>query len=242
MRLSIDKPSLVKALTHVASVVERRNTIPILSNVLLSAAKNELKLTATDLDIELVETVPCKAKGEGSTTVPAHMFHDIVRKLPDGSDIELTRDGEQGRLTIACGHGALFAANAAGRRLSLAQRRGSRACLLASGQGPEAPDREDAICHLDGGDPLLSQRDLSPCGEERRQSSAPCGGDRRTPVGASRASASLRRQGHARRDRAAKDRGGAWRGSRKIPTATFASSFRRRRSAFPGRAWCSPRS
>ena len=78
--------------------------IPIFSNVLLSAASNELKLTATDLDIELVETVPCKAKGEGATTVPAHMFHDIVRKLPDGSDIELTRDGEQGRLTIACGH------------------------------------------------------------------------------------------------------------------------------------------
>jgi DNA polymerase-3 subunit beta len=107
MRLTIDKPSLVKALAHVASVVERRNTIPILSNVLLSAAKNELKLTATDLDIELVETVLCKAKGEGATTVPAHMFHDIVRKLPDGSDIELTRDGEQGRLTIACGP-ALF--------------------------------------------------------------------------------------------------------------------------------------
>jgi len=103
MRLSIDKPSLTRALAHVASVVERRNTIPILSNVLLAAAKNELKLTATDLDIELVETVPCKAKGEGATTVPAHMFHDIVRKLPDGSDIELTRDGEQGRLTIACG-------------------------------------------------------------------------------------------------------------------------------------------
>jgi DNA polymerase-3 subunit beta len=103
MRLIIDKPSLVKALAHVASVVERRNTIPILSNVLLSTAKNEMKLTATDLDIELVETVPCKAKGEGATTVPAHMFHDIVRKLPDGSDIELTRDGEQGRLTIACG-------------------------------------------------------------------------------------------------------------------------------------------
>jgi DNA polymerase-3 subunit beta len=103
MRLSIDKPSLVKALAHVASVVERRNTIPILSNVLLSAGSNELKLTATDLDIELVETVPCKAKGDGATTVPAHMFHDIVRKLPDGSDIELTKDGEQGRLTIACG-------------------------------------------------------------------------------------------------------------------------------------------
>jgi len=103
MRLTIDKPGLTKALAHVASVVERRNTIPILSNVLLSTAKNELKLTATDLDMELVETVPCKAKGEGATTVPAHMFHDIVRKLPEGADIELVRDGDQGRLTITSG-------------------------------------------------------------------------------------------------------------------------------------------
>ena len=103
MRLTIDKPGLAKALAHVASVVERRNTIPILSNVLLTADRNELKLTATDLDMELVETVPVRAKGEGATTVPAHMFYDIVRKLPEGSDIELTRDGEQGRLSIISG-------------------------------------------------------------------------------------------------------------------------------------------
>ena len=68
-----------------------------------ATAKNELKLTATDLDMELVETVPGKAKGEGATTVPAHMFHDIVRKLPEGADIELARDGEQGRLAITSG-------------------------------------------------------------------------------------------------------------------------------------------
>src|SRR3990170_7460000 len=103
MRLTIDKPGLARALAHVASVVERRNTIPILSNVLLSTAKNELKLTATDLDIELVETVPTRSKGEGATTVPAHMFHDIVRKLPEGADIELVRDGDQGRLSITSG-------------------------------------------------------------------------------------------------------------------------------------------
>ena len=89
MRLSIDKPSLVKALAHVASVVERRNTIPILSNVLLDGAKNEVKLTATDLDMEVVETVPCKSKGEGATTVPAHMLYDIVRKLPEGAQVQL---------------------------------------------------------------------------------------------------------------------------------------------------------
>ena len=102
MRLTIEKPALSKALGHVASVVERRNTIPILSNVLLSASNNELKLTATDLDMELVETVAARAKGEGATTIPAHMFYDIVRKLPEGSEIELLRDGE-GRLTITAG-------------------------------------------------------------------------------------------------------------------------------------------
>ena len=103
MHVTIDKPSLTKALAHVASVVERRNTIPILSNVLLDARKNELRLTATDLDMELVERLPCRAKGGGTTTVPAHMLHDIVRKLPEETDIELTLDGEQGRLSIACG-------------------------------------------------------------------------------------------------------------------------------------------
>ena len=103
MRLTIDKPGLGKALAHVASVVERRNTIPILSNVLLDMSNNELKLTATDLDMEIIETVGCRAKGDGATTVPAHMFYDIVRKLPEGADIELQRDGEQGRLTITSG-------------------------------------------------------------------------------------------------------------------------------------------
>jgi DNA polymerase III subunit beta len=103
MQLTIDKPSLAKALAHVASVVERRNTIPILSNVHLATRNNELKLTSTDLDMEIVETVPGRAKGEGATTVPAHMLHDIVRKLPEGTDIELAREGDLGRLTIACG-------------------------------------------------------------------------------------------------------------------------------------------
>lgn len=102
MRLTIDKPGLAKALAHVASVVERRNTIPILSNALLTAGSNELKMTSTDLDMELVETVGCTTKGEGTITVPAHMFYDIVRKLPEG-EIELNRDAEQERLVITSG-------------------------------------------------------------------------------------------------------------------------------------------
>jgi DNA polymerase-3 subunit beta len=103
MQFTIDKPRLTKALAQVASVVERRNTIPILSNVHLATRNNELKLTSTDLDMEIVETVPARAKGEGATTVPAHMFHDIVRKLPEGTDIEIAREGDQQRLTISCG-------------------------------------------------------------------------------------------------------------------------------------------
>ncbi|ODS01716.1 DNA polymerase III subunit beta [Methyloceanibacter superfactus] len=103
MRLTIDKPSLAKALAHVASVVERRNTIPILSNVLLAAGTNELRLTATDLDMELVETVPCRSSGDSAITVPAHMFYDIVRKLPEGNEIELERDAEQERVVITSG-------------------------------------------------------------------------------------------------------------------------------------------
>ena len=81
---------MLKALNHVASVVERRNTIPILSNVLLEATGSALKLTATDLDIEIVETVTAEIAQEGRTTVLAHVFNDIVRKLPDGAQIELS--------------------------------------------------------------------------------------------------------------------------------------------------------
>src|SRR5262245_7870422 len=103
MHFTIDKPALTMSSSHVASVVERRQTLPILSNVHLATRNNELKLTSTDLDMEIVETVPALARGEGATTVPAHMFHDIVRKLPEGSDIDIAREGDQGRLTITCG-------------------------------------------------------------------------------------------------------------------------------------------
>ena len=103
MRLVIERGALLKALNHVASVVERRNTIPILSNVLLGAQGGSLKLTATDLDIEIVETVKAEVSQEGRTTVPAHVFNDIVRKLPDGAQIELSLGSDDGRMTLASG-------------------------------------------------------------------------------------------------------------------------------------------
>ncbi len=103
MKLTIERAALLSALGHAQSVVERRNTIPILSNVLVSAANGQLSLTATDLDMDIVERAQADVGQEGTTTVPAHTFYDIVRKLPDGSQVELTFSGEDSRMTMQAG-------------------------------------------------------------------------------------------------------------------------------------------
>lgn len=104
MQLVIEKSALLKALSHVTSIVERRNTIPILSNVLLVAANDHLCLTATDLEREVIEKVPAKISENGGTTVQAHVLHDIVRKLPDGADVEISK-GDDNRVLVVAGHG-----------------------------------------------------------------------------------------------------------------------------------------
>ena len=89
MKVRIERANLLKALNHVHRVVERRNTIPILANVLLRAEGEEVSLKATDLDMEIVDRVPAVVEQSGASTVPAHMLYDIVRKLPDGAEIGL---------------------------------------------------------------------------------------------------------------------------------------------------------
>jgi DNA polymerase-3 subunit beta len=103
MRVVIERAAFLKSLNHVQSVVERRNTIPILANVLIQAQGGEIKLTATDLDIEVVETAPADVPQDGATTAPAHMLYDIVRKLPDGAQLELGQGADEGRLTVYSG-------------------------------------------------------------------------------------------------------------------------------------------
>ena len=103
MRVTIERSGFLKALNHVQSVVERRNTIPILSNVLVQAAGSQIKLTATDLDIEIVESVAANVSRDGAATVPAHMLYDIVRKLPDGAQLELEQGPDSGRISIHAG-------------------------------------------------------------------------------------------------------------------------------------------
>src|SRR6056300_310068 len=103
MKTTIERSALLKALNHVQSVVERRNTIPILSNVLLEADNGSLGLTATDLEIEMRERVEADVAQAGAITAPAHMLYDIVRKLPDGAQVELSTDETGGRLVLISG-------------------------------------------------------------------------------------------------------------------------------------------
>ena len=103
MHLQIERGELLRALGHVTSVVERRTTIPILSNVLLRASGQSLELRATDLEREVIEEVPAQVTQSGAVTVPAHMLHDIVRKLADGSKVDIKRDAEKERLTVTAG-------------------------------------------------------------------------------------------------------------------------------------------
>ncbi len=102
MKATIERATLLKGLSHVQSVVERRNTIPILSNVLIEAsAEGSLRLMATDLDLQIDETVPAAVDQAGAITVSAHTLFDIARKLPEGSQVELT--AAEGKIKINAG-------------------------------------------------------------------------------------------------------------------------------------------
>ena len=103
MRLTIERAALLRALGHVQSVVERRNTIPILSNVLLRAEDGQLSLSATDMDLEIVASVAAQGTRKGATTVPAHTLYDIVRKLREGAQIELDSASDKGAMTLRSG-------------------------------------------------------------------------------------------------------------------------------------------
>jgi DNA polymerase-3 subunit beta len=103
MKLTIERAQLLKSLAHVQSVVERRNTIPILSNVLIEAQGEHLHLTATDMDLTIVEQAEAKVAAAGAVTAPAHTLYDIVRKLPEGADIVLDAAADQGQLALRSG-------------------------------------------------------------------------------------------------------------------------------------------
>ena len=103
MRVNLERADLLKSLTHVHRVVERRNTIPILANVLLKAEGNSLSLSTTDMDLEIDETVAATVANAGETTAPATTLYDIVRKLPDDSVIEVETSESNALMTVRAG-------------------------------------------------------------------------------------------------------------------------------------------
>ncbi|MBE6449532.1 MAG: DNA polymerase III subunit beta [Alphaproteobacteria bacterium] len=106
MKITIERALLLKSLSHVQSVVERRQTIPILSNVLLDATVENggtLLLRATDNEIEISDKVPATVEQPAALTVSAHKLYDIVKKLPDGAEVRLECEGEGAQLQVSSG-------------------------------------------------------------------------------------------------------------------------------------------
>lgn len=103
MKLKADRATLLKALAHVQNVVEKRNTIPILANVLLSVKEGRLTIAATDLEIALIEDVPVEAAQDGSVTAPAATLYEIVRRQPEHAQVELDHPGGDAPLALRAG-------------------------------------------------------------------------------------------------------------------------------------------
>ena len=102
MKLTIERAILLKSLSHVQSIVERKGTVPILANIKLDASANALEITATDTDVAVVEHMDATIHTPGETTLPAHMFYDIVRKLPEGSEVNLHQEAAE-KMIISAG-------------------------------------------------------------------------------------------------------------------------------------------
>ena len=103
MKLKADRATLIKALAHIQSVAEKRNTIPILANVMIEVSDGKLSLTATDMEIAVVEAMPAVTSRDGKTTAPAATLYEIVRKLPEGAEIELDFSGGDAPLGLRAG-------------------------------------------------------------------------------------------------------------------------------------------
>lgn len=103
MKATLERQTLLKSLSHVHRVVERRNTIPILSNVLIKAEGSQVDLKATDLDLEIVDSAEAMVERAGATTVPAHLLYEIVRKLPDGTQVVLDAPADGAQMSLSAG-------------------------------------------------------------------------------------------------------------------------------------------
>ena len=188
MRVTLERSNLLKSLNHVHRVVERRNTIPILSNVLLKAEGATLDMKATDLDLEITEATPAMIEQAGATTVPAHLLYDIVRKLGDGSEVLLATNPDGASMTVASGRSKFTLQCLPESDFSGSHRRRLHPHVPPARDPAQDADRPYPVRDLDGGDALLSQRHLHALDRERRGLEIARGRHRRPPSGARRTS------------------------------------------------------
>ncbi len=103
MYITVSKSNLVKTLSHLYRIVEKKSTIPVLSNVKIEAG-DSLKFTATNIDLEIIEVLEGTINEKGSITIPVHVLYDIVRKLPEGFDVELKTSSDDSNVVIKAGN------------------------------------------------------------------------------------------------------------------------------------------
>ena len=205
MKVTVERAQLLKSLGHVHRVVERRNTIPILGNVLVRAENAKLSLKATDLDLEVTETLAAETATGGSTTVPAHMFYDIVRKLPDGAQIVLEADGDRSVLAIRAGRSRFTLQTLPESDFpDLAAGDMTHSFALAAADVKRLIDRTQFAISTEETRYYLNGIYLHTAGSAKAATLARRR-HRRTSAGADRSGAAHRRDRHARRDRAAQD-------------------------------------
>jgi len=89
MKFQIAKSKIFKSLSHLHGIVDKKNSLPVLSNILIEAKNNFLTLSSTDMDISIVEKLNCNVLEDGATTINSQILYDIVRKLDDNSEVEL---------------------------------------------------------------------------------------------------------------------------------------------------------
>ncbi|MBA5723772.1 DNA polymerase III subunit beta [Candidatus Liberibacter sp.] len=109
MEITLERSRILDSLSHACRIIERRNVSPISCHILLQTVDGSLKMQASGPEIEITEIIPANVKIEGSATIPAQLLHDIVRKLPDGSELRLSRDSSRGDgIAVASGCSNFF--------------------------------------------------------------------------------------------------------------------------------------
>ena len=164
MKFSAERESLLAALQSVIGVVERRQTMPILANLLLSAESGKLSVTATDLEVELVASTEIKSAADSRVTVPGRKLLDICRSLPDGSTLTFSQDGD--KLTVKAGKSRFVLATLPASDFPVIDELAQQQSLTLPAGGLQTPARQDALFHGAAGRPLLLERNVAGNGRE----------------------------------------------------------------------------